>query len=80
MLTIAMETWLHSDVPSKKPSLAGVFLTSLGPLIGADLIELNPASPFSRRADFALQRRISTRPVCVNTKKNVIQICRRPPF
>jgi hypothetical protein len=49
MPTIAMETWLHSGVPSKKPSLADVFLTSLGPLTGADLIELNPASTFSRR-------------------------------
>ena len=36
VLTIAMETWLHSDVPSKKPSLADVFLTSLDPLTGAE--------------------------------------------
>ena len=49
MLTIAMETWLHSDVPTKKPSLAGVFLTSIDPLTRAELIELNPSSPFFRR-------------------------------
>ena len=49
MLTIAMETWLHSDVPAKKPSLAGVFLTSIDPLTRAELTELNPSSPFSRR-------------------------------
>ena len=36
MLTIAMETWLHSDVPTKKPSLSDVFLTSLDPLTGAE--------------------------------------------
>ena len=49
MLTIAMETWLHSDVPTKKPSLAGVFLTSIDPLTRAELTELNPSSPFFRR-------------------------------
>ena len=49
MLTIAMETWLHSDVPTKKPSLADVFLTSIDPLTGAELTELNPSSPFFRR-------------------------------
>ena len=49
MLTNAMETWLHSDVPTKKPSLADVFLTSLDPMTGAELTELNPSNPFFRR-------------------------------
>ena len=49
MLSIAMETWLHSDVPTKKPSLAGVFITSVDPLTKTELIELNPSSPFFRR-------------------------------
>ena len=49
MLTIAMETWLHSDVPTKKPSLSDVFLTSIGPLTSAELTELNPSSPFFQR-------------------------------
>ena len=49
MLSIAMETWLHSDVPTKKPSLASVFITSVDPLTRLELIELNPSSPFFRR-------------------------------
>jgi hypothetical protein len=49
MLTIAIKTWIHSDVPTKKPSLADVFLTSLDPLSGTELTELNPSSPFFQR-------------------------------
>ena len=65
MLTIAMETWLHSDIPTMQPSLADVFLTSLDPLTGAELTELNPSRPFFP-ADVAAppppyQYRLSTR-------------------